>query len=262
MEARKMTDIGFRRDGHIAFIRLNRPDVMNALNCEQDVQLAAIWKEVNEDPAIRVAVIESAGERAFCVGADLKDLERRSGSEIGFGGGLTGLGGPMVKLRKPLVAAVRGLALGAGFELAMCADVIVAAEDAEFGLPETKIGVIGDAGVLHRITRQIPYRIAMGMILTGRRMNAARASELGLVNEVVPAEDLESKTHAWASDIASASPLVVQAAKSVANTGLGGSLEDAVTASYEDIEAFLLSSDRVEAVEAIKDRRRPIWKGE
>src|SRR5690554_1112565 len=106
---------------------------------------------------------------------------------MAVGGGLTGIGGPLVKLKKPLIAAVQGYALGGGFELAMCADIIVAANTTQFGLPETKVGIIGECGVVHRAVRQLPYRIAMAMILTGERLGAEDAYRYGLVNEVVEA---------------------------------------------------------------------------
>ena len=154
-----------------------------------------------------------------------------------LGGGLTGIGGPLVKLRTPLIAAVHGYVLGGGFELAMCADIIVAADDTKFGLPETKAGIIGECGVMHRAIRQLPYRVAMAMILTGERLSAADALRFGLVNEVTTLEGLNDAATGWAERRA-ASPLAVQAAKEAVTSRTDMPLEVALATRFESIRGL------------------------
>ena len=256
-----MSAIDVDVDGHIGHVRINRPEALNAVDSEMDRQLRSAWLGINEDPAIRVVILSSAGDRAFCAGADVKDLDGREAQRIGFGGGLTGLGGPLLVLEKPLIAAVQGLALGGGFELALCADVIVATESATFAMTEAKIGVISEAGVLHRLPRQLPRRIATGLLLTGRRLDAATAFHFGLINEVVAEDELMAAAESWANEIASASPLVVQAALAAMREGEGLPLNQAIAMRYEGIEAYQLSDDKQEAVAAFAERRAPGWLG-
>lgn len=253
--------VSYRVEGHVAWVRLERPRSLNALDVATDQALLEAWREVDRDPEVRVAVLEATGDRAFSAGADVKDMDARAGSDIAIGGGITGLGGPLTPLRKPLVAAVQGLALGAGFELALCADLIVASADASFGMPETKIGLIGEAGVVHRLTRQIPSRVAAAMILCGRRMDADTALRFGLVNEVVAPAELHAAAGRWAAELAAVSPLVAQAAKQAIREGDGRPLEDALLRRYELIEAFQHSADRKEAVDAFGEGRAPRWQG-
>ncbi len=251
----------FEVDGHVARLTLNRPKALNSISHDLDVELAAAWDTVDNDPDIWVAVLGAAGERAFCAGADISGGTEADASRLALGGGLTGIGGPLRILKKPLIAAVQGYALGGGFELAMCADIIVAADTTQFGLPETKAGIIGESGVMHRAIRQLPYRIALAMILTGERMPAADAFRYGLVNEVVPFERLNDAATAWAEKVCAASPLAVQAAKHAALAGLRGSLESALSTKYEPIEAYATSADVKEGRLAFQERRKPEWTG-
>lgn len=255
-----MESIGFSREGHIAHVRLNRPKSLNAINEEMDKGLYEAWNEINSDPDIWVAVLSAEGDRAFCVGADVSGGAERP-SRMALGGGLTGVGGPLVTLRKPLVAAVQGYALGGGFELAMCADVIVAATTALFSMPETKVGIIGESGIMHRAIRHLPYRIAMAMILTGDRMHAQDALTYGLVNEVVEPKLLAETALRWAEKIAAASPLAVQAAKAAVLQRLDWPLEVALATRFEPIEQYATSEDRVEGRKAFAEKRTPIWRG-
>jgi crotonobetainyl-CoA hydratase len=180
---------------------------------------------------------------------------------MALAGGLTGIGGPWVKLKKPLIAAVQGFCVGGGFELAMCADIIVAADTAQFGLPETKVGIIGECGVVHRAIRQLPHHIAMAMILTGERIKADVAARFGLVNEVVPYQDLEATCLKWAEKINAASPLANQAAKEAALSRLGYPLEVALMSRFEEIEQYAQSADKREGELAMGERRKPVWSG-
>jgi enoyl-CoA hydratase/carnithine racemase len=251
----------FEVDGHVARLTLNRPKALNSISHDLDVELSEAWDTIDDDPDIWVAILGAAGERAFCAGADISGGTEADASRLALGGGLTGIGGPLRILKKPLVAAVHGYALGGGFELAMCADIIVAADTAQFGLPETKAGIIGESGVMHRAIRQLPYRIALAMILTGERMPAADAYRYGLVNEVVPFERLNDAATAWAEKLCAASPLAVQAAKQAVLSGLRGSLESALSTKYEPIEAYSTSEDVKEGRLAFQERRTPHWTG-
>lgn len=255
-----MSDIEFSVEGHVAYVRLNRPKSLNAINSDMDQGLLDAWDEINNNPDIWVAVLSAEGEKAFCVGADVSGGADRP-SRMALGGGLTGIGGPLVTLNKPLVVAVQGYALGGGFELAMCADVIVAADTAKFGLPETKAGIVGECGVVHRAVRQLPYHIAMGLILTGDRMGAEDAQRYGLVNEVVEPSQLMAGAQRWADKIAAASPLANQAAKAAANGRLGYPLEVALMTKFESIEEYAFSQDVKEGRTAFIEKRKPEWTG-
>jgi enoyl-CoA hydratase/carnithine racemase len=251
----------FEVEGHAAKLTLNRPKALNSISHELDGELARAWDRIDEDPDIWVAVLGAAGDRAFCAGADISGGTGADASRMALGGGLTGIGGPLRVLKKPLIAAVHGYALGGGFELAMCADIIVAADDTKFGLPETKAGIIGESGVMHRALRQLPYRVAMALVLTGERMPAADALQYGLVNEVVPLEALADAADAWAARICASSPLAVQAAKYAGNRGLTVSLENALSTKYEPIEQYAVSEDVQEGRRAFSEKRAPQWTG-
>jgi enoyl-CoA hydratase/carnithine racemase len=188
----------YHRDGPIARITLNRPEASNSLTAEMGERLRAAWREAELDPVVAVVVLAGAGERAFCAGVDLGELDPDPAEQRD----LTGFSGPATGLAKPMVAAVQGYALGAGCKLAMSADVIVASRDARFGYPEARVGVIGDADFVHRPIRQLPRREAMATLLTGRLLGAERARRLGAVTEVVAADDLLAAADRWASSLA------------------------------------------------------------
>lgn len=197
-----MSTVLYRRQGLVAWVTLNRPEAMNSLTAEMGESLRHAWREAEDDPRVAAVVVAGTGERAFCAGIDLGELERDPGEQRD----LTGFAGPATGLAKPLVAAVRGYALGAGCKLAMCADVIIASPDARFGYPEARVGVIGDADFVHRPMRQLPRREALATLLTGRLLGAERAFRLGQVTEVVPPERLLEAAAGWADRIAQASP--------------------------------------------------------
>jgi crotonobetainyl-CoA hydratase len=241
-------------------VRLNRPKTLNAVTGEMNWRLLEAWTEINADPDIWVAVLSAEGEKAFCAGADVSG-DHEPTERIAFGGGLTGVGGPLLTLKKPLVAAVQGYVLGGGFELVMCADVMVAASTAQFGMPETKAGIMGECGIMHRAIRQLPHRVAMAMILTGERLPARDALTHGLVNEVVEPADLMAAALRWAEKICAASPLAVQAAKAAVLARAGLPLELALATRYEAIEAYAFSADRQEGRRAFAEKRKPQWQG-
>lgn len=255
-----MPDVGLTLAGRVAHVRLQRPQALNAITLEMDDLLFDAWSTINADPEIWCAVLSAEGERSFCIGADVSGGVERNG-RMALGGGLTGVGGPLVTLKKPLIAAVQGFCVGGGFELAMCADIIIVSDTAEFGLPETKVGIISECGVVHRAMRQLPHHIAMAMILTGERIGADVAAKFGLVNEVVPYKDLGSAAASWAERINAASPLANQAAKAAALGRLDYPLDVALMTRFEPIERYAGSVDKLEGERAARERRRPIWTG-
>jgi crotonobetainyl-CoA hydratase len=252
--------VEFVKEGHVARVTLDNPKALNAINPQMDDALFAAWTEVNDDPDVWVAILSATEGKAFCAGADVSGGTDRDG-RMALGGGLTGVGGPQLTLRKPLVAAVHGYVIGGGFELAMCADIIVAADTAQFFIPEVKAGIIGEAGIMHRAIRQLPHHVALAMVLTGDRLPAAKAEQYGLVNEVVPAAELAAAADRWAAKITASSPLAVQAAKDAVLRGLGGPLESALSTRYEPIEAYAGTKDQLEGVAAFAEKRKPVWTG-
>jgi enoyl-CoA hydratase/carnithine racemase len=255
-----MADVEFSVEGHVAHVRLNRPKSLNAITPEMDLLLFEAWTEINANPDIWSVVLSAEGERAFCVGADVSG-EATWPSRMALGGGITGIGGPLVKVKKPVVAAVQGYVLGGGFEMAMCADIIVAASTAQFGLPETKVGIIGECGVVHRAIRQLPHHVALALILTGERIGAEAAFRYGLVNQLVEPQFLLDSAMDWAARLKAASPLAVQAAKAAALDRLGAPLEVALMTKFEPIEDYAFSQDRLEGRKAFAEKRAPQWVG-
>lgn len=247
------------RDGHLLRVTIERPDVLNSLHPPANAELAAVFDEFAADPELWVAILTGAGERAFCAGNDLKYQAQGGKMEIhpkGFGG-LTN----RFDLDKPVIAAVNGVAMGGGFEIALACDLIVASERAVFALPEVRVGLAALAGGLHRLPRQIPLKAAMGLLLTGRRIDAAEALRLGVVNEVVPPAELLPTAQRWAEQILEAAPLSVRASKQAVMQGLDEpSLEAAIGRRYEGLVAMARSEDFVEGPRAFAEKRRPRWK--
>lgn len=246
----------------VARLTINRPERMNAMDSHAHLALSEALDRVAEDEAVRVVVLTGAGERAFSAGRDLKELAGAEGDEA-----IAARWRRVTRLTdrfdypKPIIARVSGLALGGGFELALACDIIVAAESASFALPEPRRGLIPFAGGVHRLPRQMPLKTAMGYLLTGRSMSAARAYELGLVNEVVPADRLDAAVAEWAGDIIACAPLAVRAIKQCAMSGLGRPLPEAMGATYEAEERRLVSSDAAEGPRAFAEKRPPRWTG-
>ena len=247
--------------GGIWLVTIQRPERMNALHPPANFELAEVFAAFGADDGARVAILTGAGERAFCAGNDLKYLAEghpRRVPETGFAG-LTA----NYHRTKPVIAAVNGLAMGGGFEIALACDLIVAAEHAYFGLPEARVGLAATAGGLHRLPRQIGLKPALGMILTGRRVMAAEGQRLGLVNEVVPAGGsvVECARH-WAAQICECAPLSIRASLDVVNRGLEeASLEDAASADYASVKILYASADAQEGPRAFAEKRKPEWQG-
>jgi enoyl-CoA hydratase/carnithine racemase len=178
---------------HVARVTIDRPEVLNALDSDAEAVLAEFWRRLEADREIRAVVLTGAGERAFCVGADMKNVGK-SGLEYWAAARPDGFGGIALRttLDIPVIARVNGHALGGGFEMVLGCDIVIAAEEASFGLPEPRVGRLPLDGGMVLLARQIPLRPAMGMLLTGRRISAAQALEWGLINEVVPRAELDA----------------------------------------------------------------------
>tara|TARA_B100000212_G_C27384009_1_gene538343 strand:- start:4100 stop:4876 length:777 start_codon:yes stop_codon:yes gene_type:complete len=245
---------------HLWIVTLNRPERMNALHSPAHLELDKIFDNFQEDEEAWVAVITGAGDRAFSAGNDLK-YQAEGGSmervETGFAG-LTS----RYNLNKPLIAAVNGVAMGGGFEIALACDLIIASENASFALPEPKVGLAALAGGMHRLPRQIGLKRAMGMMLTGRTVLADEGKELGFVNEVVPQNELLMKAEEWAKMIMECSPVSIRTTKNVAINGLNySSIEDAMNQKYESVNTLFNSQDFIEGPLAFSQKRKPDWKG-
>jgi enoyl-CoA hydratase/carnithine racemase len=248
------------RDGRVLTVTLSRPELLNALHPPAHLELDRIWNEFEADPELWVAIVTGAGERAFCAGNDLKYQAAGGRVEIPASGfaGLTA----RYDMVKPVIAAVNGVAMGGGFEIALACDLIVASERAVFALPEPRVGLAALAGGIHRLPRQIGLKNAMGMLLTGRRVSAEEGLRLGFVNEVVLPGELASAARRWADAICECAPLSVRASKQAALRGLDApSLREAVDGRYEQMVAMVKSEDFVEGPRAFAQKRRPAWKG-
>ncbi|HEX5321142.1 MAG TPA: enoyl-CoA hydratase-related protein [Stellaceae bacterium] len=256
-----MVDYRFCRvedEGRLRIVTINRPEVLNALHSEAHWEFDGIWNEFAANPDLWVGIITGTGERAFSAGNDLKvQAAGRRGPRPKTG--FAGLS-HRFDLEKPLIAAVNGIAMGGGFETALACDIIVAAENAVFALPEPRVGLIAGSGV-HRLPRMIPQKWALGMILTGRRVSAAEGQALGFVNEVVPQGEAVAAAKRWAAQILECSPMAIRASKQAVYRSLDEpTLEAAMTATYPAQQANLDSEDYIEGPKAFSEKRRPIWK--
>ena len=206
----------FEKKGPIAYVTINRPERLNACDVETFRLLAEVWREVGDDPALRVGILTGAGERAFCVGSDLKANDGERPGEEPQPSPFSLLS----DLSKPIIAAINGHANGAGLEQALCCDIRVAAEHAQFGLGDARLGWLPAGGGTQRLPRLIPVGRALEMLYTGNRIGAQEAWRLGLVDHVVPMSQLMSKCEEIAHEICQSAPLAVQKIKQAVLRGL------------------------------------------
>jgi enoyl-CoA hydratase/carnithine racemase len=248
-------------EDHLTSITIDRPEVLNALHPPAHHELSAVFDGFAADPTQWIAIITGSGTRAFCAGNDLKHRASRGRQplpESGFAG-LTS----RFDMDKPVIAAVNGLALGGGFEAALACDLIIADEHAQFGLPEVNLGLAALAGGLHRLPRQIGLKAAMGLALTGRKLGAREAYELGCINEITAAGGAMSAARRWAVQIMQAPPLAVRAAKQVILRGLREpDLSRAILhqEEYPAVLAMRASEEAGEGARAFAERRPPHWR--
>lgn len=247
----------------VLVVTLHRPEVLNALHREAHLELTKVFDDFTQDANLRVAIITGSGERAFCVGSDLK-AQARDGyvydeiPEKGFAGLCKRL-----DLNKPVIAAVNGAAIGGGMETVIACDLAIAVEHAVFSIPEPKVGkaAIGGGG-LQRLVRQLPFKYAMKLILTGEKISASEAQEIGLINEVVPKGQELDRALELAQQIIMCAPLAIEASKAVVVSSLSSTLERSILDQHPATLKMLMSNDSiVEGPTAFSEKRSPCWQG-
>ncbi|MGB0902287.1 carnitinyl-CoA dehydratase [Halocynthiibacter sp.] len=260
-----MTDnpIKTERQGHVLEVTLDRPKA-NAIDLATSRIMGEVFTEFRDDPELRVAIITGAGEKFFCPGWDLKAAA--DGDEVDGDYGKGGFGGlqELRGLNKPVIAAVNGICCGGGLELALSADIILAADHASFALPEINSGTVADAASI-KLPKRIPYHIAMEMLFTGRWIDAEEAARWGMINQIHAGADLMTKAREMADLLASGPPLVYAAIKEVVREAEDMKFQDAMNkitkSQFETVETLYRSEDQLEGAKAFAEKRDPVWQG-
>lgn len=257
------TPIKTERRGHVLEVTLDRPKA-NAIDLATSRIMGQVFKDFRDDPDLRVAIITGAGEKFFCPGWDLKAAAEGDAVDGDYGvGGFGGLQ-ELPHLNKPVIAAVNGICCGGGLELALSADIILAAEHASFALPEIRSGTVADAASV-KLPKRIPYHIAMEMLLTGRWLEADEAAQWGMINHIYPAPDLMNQARKLAQLLASGPPLVYAAIKEVVREAEDMKFQDALNkitkSQFKSIETLYTSDDQLEGARAFAEKRDPVWRG-
>jgi enoyl-CoA hydratase/carnithine racemase len=255
-----METIILERKDHFAWIKLNRPDAMNAISTQMARDLIAAVEELAADPAVWVVGFTSTSEKAFGVGADLKERRDMTRADIARQRTLFARAFASLKtLPQPLIAGVKGFALGGGFEMALLADIVVAGENAQFGLPEVRVGLIPGGGGTQNLPRLIGRNRAKEMIFTGRRMDAREALALGIASRVVPAAEVEAAVEELAAAICANAPVAVRQAKRAVDLGMEADLRTGMEIEIEAYNVNLATADRQEGIAAFNEKRPPRW---
>jgi len=256
--------IRYELDGHVARVTIDRPHVLNAVDRAAHLELQRVWADIEASSDVRVVVLTGAGDRSFCVGADVSAAGvDKTGMEYWADLDPDGFGGLSLResLDVPVIARVNGYALGGGMEMVLGCDIVVAAETARFGLTEPRIGRLPLDGGMVKLARQIPYHQAMGLLLTGRKAPAEEMQRLGLVNEVVPAADLDDAVQRWVDDVLACAPLSLKAIKQTVQRTAHLTAREANTVRLPALVAALQSKDQDEGVRAFQEKRAPNWTG-
>ena len=253
--------IDYEKEGKIAIFTINRPEALNAINVQASRELHEAMIDFRDDPNLWVGIITGAGDKAFCAGADIKDMLPFMKEHLGNNQRAmpaTPMRG--LELWKPLIAAINGIALGGGLELALACDLRIASEKARLGLPEVTLGLIPGWGGTQRLPRMVPWCKAAELLLTGRPIDAQEAYRIGLVNMVVPPEAVMPTAREWAEVICQAAPLAVRAAKEAMIRGSSLTLEDGLKLENA-LEAYVMSTeDYTEGTKAFLEKRKPAYK--
>lgn len=252
-----------KKEGSVLIVTLNRPDKMNALNKEVLEEFKKLLDVLETDRSSRAILLTATGEKAFCVGADLKERQGMNEKDV-----LLRL--EMVRalylrwerLPIPSIAAINGMALGGGLELALVCDLRIASSTATLGLPETELGIIPGNGGTQRLTRIIGLSRAMEMVLLAKKITAEQAKSWGILNQVVESSQLEKEALQWAKKIAEAGPVAIRQAKKSIQQGLEKNWEEALQWEVECYKPCLYSKDRLEGLKAFTEKRKPLYKGE
>jgi crotonobetainyl-CoA hydratase len=249
---------------HVARVTIDRPAVLNAVAPDTQHRLCEIWEAIEADPQIRAVVLTGSGDRAFCVGADMSAAAiEKTGLQFWADEPETGFGGLCLRntLDVPVIARVNGYALGGGMEMVLGCDIVVAAENAQFGLTEPRVGRLPLGGGVPQRVRRLPHTQAMGLLLTGRRAPAAEMHRMGLVNEVVPAAELDAAVDRWVADVLACAPPSLRAIMQIVQRTAQLTPTQAWAARLPALMAALDSEDSAEGVRAFQEKRPPAWPG-
>jgi len=253
--------VTYETDGNVGLVTLNRPEALNAISGALGDDLSAALEEVAADNDVWVVVLRAAGEKAFCVGADLK--ERAGFSLDEFYANRKQIRGMFEALRslpQPTIASVFGFALGGGCELALSCDLIVAAKGTKIGLPETRVGLIPAGGGTQLLTRKVGTSRAKDLIFSGRQLDVEEASALGIVADICERDELDSYTMEVAKQLLLSSPIALREAKRAIDSSIGLPLDDAIDIEHDAWTVVIASEDRSEGINAFNEKRAPVWK--
>ena len=255
-------EVRFELKGHVARVTIDRQHVLNALDPASTRRCNEIWNQIERDPSVYAVVVTGAGDRAFCTGADMTSgAVGKTGLDYWADLDPNGFAGLSLRqtLDVPVIARVNGYALGGGMELLLGADLVVAAEHAQFGLTEPRVGRMPLDGGMVKLTRRIPHAHAMSLLLTGRKASAGEMATMGLVNEVVPAEELDDAVERWLDQVLACAPTSLRAIKQVVNRTAHLPDQEANRLRLPAVMEALVSLNATEGVEAFQQKRTPNW---